>query len=71
MNKDPKRYYAKLGVAPNASSEEIKQAYRKRAMDMHPDRNLSPNATKEFQELNEAHEILGVHPDVLSMIQLV
>lgn len=59
MNKDPKRYYAKLGVPPKASADEIKRAYRRRAMDLHPDRNTSPNATKEFQDINEAYAVLA------------
>lgn len=58
-NKDPKGYYAILGVAPNADAGEIKAAYRRRAMELHPDRNDTPNATAQFQLLNEAYGILS------------
>lgn len=53
-------YYNILGVDRNASSEDIKKAYRKLARKMHPD--LNPNdkeAQKKFQELNEANEVLS------------
>ena len=59
MNKDPKGYYATLGVKPSASSDEIRQAFRRRAMELHPDRNASANATKDFQRLNEAYAVLS------------
>jgi hypothetical protein len=57
-NKDPKGYYAIHGVAPNADAGEIKAAYRRKAMELHPDRNNAPNATEQFQLLNEAYEVL-------------
>ncbi len=53
-------YYKTLGVAKNASAEEIKKAYRKLARKMHPD--LNPNdkeAHKKFQQINEANEVLS------------
>lgn len=53
-------YYKVLGVAKNASEQEIKKAYRKLARKYHPD--LNPNdkeAEKKFKEINEAHEVLG------------
>ena len=49
-----------LGVGKNASDEEIKRAYRKKAKECHPD--LHPNdeeAVKRFAELNEANEVLS------------
>jgi len=53
-------YYKTLGVAKNASAEDIKKAYRKLARKMHPD--LNPNdkdAHKKFQQINEANEVLS------------
>ena len=55
-NKD---YYETLGVDKNASSDEIKSAYRKLAMKYHPDRNQEPGAKEKFQEINEAYECLS------------
>ena len=53
-------YYSILGVAKNASADDIKKAYRQKARKLHPD--LNPNdkeAHKKFQELNEANEVLS------------
>lgn len=51
--------YDILGVAPTATQDEIKHAYRRKAMQLHPDRNQDdPNATEKFQQLSEAYEIL-------------
>lgn len=52
--------YQVLGVAKSASEAEIKKAYRRRAKDLHPDRNQGdPKAQDRFSELNGAYEILG------------
>lgn len=52
--------YQVLGVAKSASDAEIKKAYRRRAKDLHPDRNQGdPKAQDRFAELNGAYEILG------------
>lgn len=52
--------YQVLGVAKSASEAEIKKAYRRRAKDLHPDRNQGdPKAQDRFSELNSAYEILG------------
>lgn len=52
-------YYEVLGVNREASEEEIKKAYRKLAMQHHPDRNPdNPKAEEKFKEAKEAYEIL-------------
>ena len=56
-DKDPKGYYKILGVQPDAPASVIKAAYRALAMDFHPDRNHSGNATAQFQKLQEAYAI--------------
>lgn len=52
-------YYQTLGVSKNAADSELKAAYRKLALQWHPDRNKSPGATEKFKEINEAYEILS------------
>jgi curved DNA-binding protein len=57
---DYKNYYKILGVDRNASEGEIKRAYRKLALVLHPDRNPGDKAAEErFKEINEAYEVLG------------
>jgi DnaJ-class molecular chaperone len=54
-------YYDILGVAKNASADEIKKAYRKQALEWHPDRHRDDKAEAErrFKEINEAYQILS------------
>src|SRR6201991_2811997 len=53
-------YYEVLGVAKNATTDEIKKSYRKVAMQYHPDRNPGDKAAEEkFKEAAEAYEILS------------
>ena len=51
-------FYEILGVAREASETDIKKAYRKLAMEYHPDRNSSPDAEARFKEITEAYEVL-------------
>ncbi|WP_379143071.1 DnaJ domain-containing protein [Paenibacillus sp. sgz500992] len=53
-------YYEVLGIAPNASSAEVKQAYRKLAKKYHPDTNGGdPQAAERFKQVHEAYKVLG------------
>ena len=55
-------FYEVLGVAKNASDEDIKKAYRKLAMKYHPDRNQGDSskvAEEKFKESKEAYEMLS------------
>jgi molecular chaperone DnaJ len=53
-------YYEVLGISRDATQEEVKKAYRKRALQFHPDRNPGdPEAEKKFKEISEAYEVLG------------
>ena len=52
-------YYEVLGVSKNASKGEIKDAYRKLAMQYHPDRNKAADAEEKFKEISEAYAVLS------------
>jgi curved DNA-binding protein len=57
---DYKDYYKLLGVDRNASESDIKRAYRKLALQYHPDKNPGDSQAEEhFKEINEAYEVLG------------
>jgi curved DNA-binding protein len=57
MNKD---YYSSLGVSKTATEAEIKKAYKKLAMQYHPDRNKGDKkAEAKFKEINEAYQVIG------------
>ncbi|MGB8516965.1 MAG: DnaJ domain-containing protein [Gallionella sp.] len=51
--------YNILGVAPNASSDDIKKRYRSLAMRFHPDRNSDENAAVRFNAIQQAYEVLA------------
>ena len=53
-----KDYYATLGVAKDASADEIKKAYRKLARKYHPDVSKEKDAKEKFQDVSEAYETL-------------
>ena len=50
---------ALLGVPIDTDKYQVKLAYRKKAKEYHPDINQSPDATKKFQEINEAYEFMS------------
>lgn len=54
-----KDYYAVLGVASDTSLEEVKRAYRKKALQLHPDRNTAADAADRFRDVQEAYETLS------------
>jgi molecular chaperone DnaJ len=54
-----KNYYNTLGIQKNASTEEIKKAYKQLAKKYHPDISKEPNAEQKFKEVQEAYSILS------------
>ncbi len=52
-------YYDILGVGKGVGEEDIRKAFRKKAMEFHPDRNKSPDAEEKFKEINEAYQVLS------------
>ena len=56
---DNKDYYSILGVSKSASADEIKKAYRKLALQFHPDKNKTKEADAKFKEVTKAYEVLS------------
>ena len=53
-------YYEILGVSKNSTASEIKKAYRKKAIEFHPDKNPDDKAAEaNFKKAAEAYEVLG------------
>lgn len=56
---DKRDYYEVLEVPRNANEEDIKKAFRRKALEYHPDRNREEGATERFKEINEAYQVLS------------
>ncbi|MBI4338040.1 MAG: molecular chaperone DnaJ [Chloroflexi bacterium] len=52
-------YYEVLEVTRDASEEEVRKAYRRLALEWHPDRNRNPEAAERFKEISEAYQVLS------------
>ena len=52
-------FYDVLGVRKDATKDDIKAAYRRLALQYHPDRNKSPEAEEKFKEISEAFAVLS------------
>jgi molecular chaperone DnaJ len=59
LSSSKRDYYEVLGLQKNASKEEIKNTYRKLALQYHPDRNKEPTAEERFKEISEAYAVLS------------
>ena len=59
MTTSKRDYYEVIGVGRDASDEEIKRAFRKLALEYHPDRNRKVGAEERFKEINEAYQVLS------------
>ena len=55
-------HYEALGVSRNASTDEIKKAFRKLARELHPDMNPDPAAAERFKDITHAYDVLS-NPD--------
>ena len=58
MTTKKRDYYDVLGLPRSCSDEEIKKAFRKLALEYHPDRNKTGGAAEKFKEINEAYQVL-------------
>ncbi|MCH8206778.1 MAG: J domain-containing protein, partial [Chloroflexi bacterium] len=59
MTTSKRDYYDILGVSRSASEEDIRKAFRRLALEYHPDRNKSDGAGERFKEINEAYQVLS------------
>ena len=59
MTTNKRDYYEILGVPRDAAGEEVKKAFRKLALEYHPDRNKNAGAEEKFKEVNEAYQVIS------------
>ncbi|MEX2373065.1 MAG: DnaJ domain-containing protein, partial [Dehalococcoidia bacterium] len=59
MTTESAELYSVLGIPRDASSDDVKKAYRRLAMEFHPDRNKAPDAETRFKQINAAYEVLS------------
>lgn len=59
MTTDSADLYSVLGIDRSATADEVKRAFRRLAMEFHPDRNKSPEAEAKFKQVNAAYEVLS------------
>ena len=59
MSSDNYKLYKILGVDKNSSQDDIKRAYKKLAMENHPDKNKNPGAEEKFKEISSAYNVLS------------
>ena len=52
-------YYEVLAIPHSATEEDVRKAFRRKALEFHPDRNKDPNAAERFKEVNEAYQVLA------------
>jgi DnaJ-class molecular chaperone len=52
-------HYAALGLKSDATLSDIKKAFRQKASQFHPDRNIDPDAPARFREVQEAYDVLS------------
>ncbi|CAO3623425.1 unnamed protein product [Cunninghamella blakesleeana] len=64
-------YYELLGIEITALEGDIKKAYRKKALSVHPDKNPSPDAAVLFHKLTQGYETLLIQKRKLPMIMLI
>ena len=58
MTTSKRDYYEVLGIARDATPEDLKKAFRQQALKFHPDRNKEADASDRFKEVNEAYQVL-------------
>ena len=56
---DTTKLYETLGVEKSSTAAQIKKAYRKKALRMHPDKSKAPDAEDRFRELQAAYDVLS------------